>query len=164
MIPTAGGDDAASVRLYYDLFADRSRPTWLPLFNRAGPAPRDLLLAQDLIYVGGGNTANMLAIWRVHGVDAVLREAWERGIVLAGWSAGALCWFEGGVTDSFDPHLGPLDDGLAFLPGTFCPHYDAEERRRPVYRGLVGAGRLAAGWAADDGAATETELPTRYLG
>jgi dipeptidase E len=152
-VPTAGGDDAASVRLFYDLFANRSEPTWLPLFNRGRVAARDVLLEQDLIYVGGGNTANMLAIWRVHGVDKALREAWERGIVLAGWSAGAICWFEGGVTDSFDPDLGPLDDGLGFIAGTFCPHYDAEPRRRPTYQRLVADGRLAPGWAADDGAA-----------
>jgi peptidase E len=107
------------------------------------------LLAQDLILVGGGNTANMLAVWRVHGVDAVLREAWEAGIVLAGWSAGAICWFEGGVTDSFGPELQPLEGGLGFLAGSFCPHYDGEPERRPTYRRLVAEG-FSPGFAADD--------------
>ncbi|HKG57084.1 MAG TPA: peptidase E [Candidatus Limnocylindrales bacterium] len=152
-VPTAGGDDRAAVGRFYDFFAPRAEPTWLPLFDRRRSSPAEVLLAQDLIYVAGGNTANMLAVWRLHRVDAALREAWERGIVLAGWSAGALCWFGGGVTDSFDPDLGPLNDGLAFLAGSFCPHYDTEARRRPVYRGLVGDATLADGYAADDGAA-----------
>src|SRR5207244_1520834 len=108
-----------------------------------------LALAQDILYVGGGNTANMLAVWRVHGFDAVLREAWERGVVLCGWSAGMICWFEAGVTDSFGPHLEGLEDGLGLLPGSACPHYDGEERRRPVYTSLV-AGGFPPGYAADD--------------
>ena len=86
-----------------------------------------------MILVGGGNTANMLAVWRVHGFDAILREAWEAGVVLAGWSAGMICWFEAGVTDSFGPQLEGMRDGLGFLPGSACPHYDGEELRRPVY-------------------------------
>ena len=90
---------------------------------------------QDVIFVSGGNTANMLAVWRVHGFDAILREAWERGIVLAGSSAGMICWFEAGVTDSFGPQLEGMRDGLGFLAGSACPHYDGEERRRPVYPG-----------------------------
>jgi dipeptidase E len=193
-VPTAGGDDRAGVSRFYDFFAPRAEPTWLPLFERGRSSPGEILLEQDVIYVSGGNTANMLAIWRLHGVDEALREAWERGIVLAGWSAGGLCWFEEGVTDSFDPDLGPLNDGLRFLAGSFCPHYDTEVRRRPVYRGLVADGTLRDGFAADDGAALhfvgdelaeavssrrdavayrverrgdgteETPLPTRYLG
>ena len=102
----------------------------------------------DIILVTGGNTANALAIWCAHGFDRVLREAWERGIVLTGWSAGMICWFEHGVTDSFGPELGSMEC-LGFLPGSACPHYDGEERRRPVYKQLVGAG-LPAGLAADD--------------
>jgi len=101
---------------------------------------RALALAHDVILVGGGNTANMLAVWRVHGFDRVLREAWEAGVVLSGWSAGMICWFEAGVTDSFGPQLEGLRDGLGFLPGSACPHYDGEELRRPVYRRLVGDG------------------------
>ena len=92
-----------------------------------------------MIYVGGGNTANMLAIWRVHGMDQALREAWDDGVVLCGVSAGMNCWFECSVTDSFGPELAPMDC-LGFLPGSACPHYDGEERRRPAYTQLVAAG------------------------
>ena len=113
---------------------------------------RAFTLEHDVIAVGGGNTANMLAVWRVHGFDRVLREAWEAGIVLTGWSAGMICWFEAGVTDSFGPQLEGMRDGLGFLPGSGCPHYDAEERRRPVYRRLVADG-FPEGIALDDGAA-----------
>jgi dipeptidase E len=112
---------------------------------------RELALAHDVILVGGGNTANMLAVWRVHGFDAILREAWEAGVVLTGWSAGMICWFEAGVTDSFGPQLEGLRDGLGFLPGSACPHYDGEELRRPVYTRLVREG-FPAGIALDDGA------------
>src|SRR5437588_2486820 len=121
---------------------------------------RELALGSDVILVCGGNTANMLAVWRVHGFDRILREAWEAGVVLAGWSAGLICWFEAGVTDSFGPQLEGLRDGLGFLRGNACPHYDTEERRRPVYNALVGDG-FPAGLALDDGAAAHyvgTEL------
>ena len=110
---------------------------------------REHLLGQHLILVAGGNTANMLAVWRVHGVDRVLWEAWEAGIVLSGWSAGAICWFEGGVTDSFGPELARLDDGLGLLSGTFCPHYDSETDRRGTYQRLVAEG-FPTGIGADD--------------
>ena len=121
------------------------------LFVREVEDIRSFLLDQHLIYVGGGNTANMLAIWRLHGVDVVLREAWSRGIVLAGVSAGANCWFEACSTDSFGPHLAPLNDGLGFLAGSFCPHYDGELLRKPTYERWVAEGVLPAGYAADDG-------------
>jgi len=117
--------------------------------------PADLrahILAHDVVLVGGGSTANMLAVWRVHGFDAVLREAWESGVVLAGWSAGMICWFQAGVTDSFGPELAGMRDGLGFLAGSACPHYDGEERRRPVYRCLVAEEGFPAGIALDDGA------------
>ena len=124
----------------------------LPPAVRQPERPVEQLAGQDVIYVSGGNTANALALWRLHGVDVALREAWERGAVLGGVSAGANCWFECCVTDSFGPALDPLRDGLGILPGSFCPHYDGEERRRPVYRALVDGG-FPAGYAADDGAA-----------
>ena len=117
---------------------------------------RELALSHDAILVCGGNTANMLAVWRVHGFDRILREAWEAGIVLFGWSAGMICWFEAGVTDSFGPQLAGLRDGLGFLPGSACPHYDGEELRRPVYTGLVADG-FPAGLALDDAAAARFE-------
>jgi dipeptidase E len=125
-------------------------------FLRFNPWPPDdlraLVLAHDVVLVPGGNTANMLAIWRVHGFDAVLRDAWQAGVVLCGWSAGAICWFEAGVTDSFGPQLAGLRDGLGFLPGSACPHYDGKELRRPTYAQLVSDG-FPAGIALDDGAA-----------
>jgi len=117
---------------------------------------RELALSHDVILVCGGNTANMLAVWRVHGFDTILREAWESGVLLTGWSAGMICWFEAGVTDSFGPDLAGMRDGLGFLPGSACPHYDGEERRRPVYRRLVREG-FPAGIALDDGVAAHYE-------
>jgi peptidase E len=121
---------------------------------------REVVLGHDVVLVGGGNTANMLAVWRVHGFDEILREAWRDGIVLTGWSAGMICWFEAGVTDSFRPELDGMRDGLGLLPGSACPHYDGEELRRPVYRRLVGEG-FPPGLALDDAAAARysgTEL------
>jgi dipeptidase E len=150
LVPTASGYPETALVSFYDSFVSRAEPSHV-LFN---PWPRaDLrehVLAQDAIYVAGGNTANMLAVWRVHGFDRLLREAWERGILLCGWSAGMICWFEAGVTDSFGPELAGMRDGLGFLPGSACPHYDGEERRRPVYRRLVDDG-FPPGYAADDG-------------
>jgi peptidase E len=111
-----------------------------------------MLLHQDAIYVGGGNTENMMAVWRVHGVDRALRRAWESGVVLAGLSAGSLCWFETGTTDSFGAGLAVLSGGLGFLPGSHAPHYDDEPTRRDHYQRLVAEGALPAGYSADDGA------------
>ncbi len=113
---------------------------------------RELALSCDAILVCGGNTANMLAVWRAHGFDAVLREAWEAGVLLTGWSAGMICWFEAGVTDSFGPQLEGMRDGLGFLSGSACPHYDGEALRRPVYTRLVREG-FPAGIALDDAVA-----------
>jgi len=112
---------------------------------------RELALAHDVIFVGGGNTANLLAVWRAHGFDAILREAWESGVLLCGWSAGMICWFEACVTDSFGPQLAGMRDGLGFLSGSACPHYDGEGLRRPVYERLVREG-FPAGIALDDAA------------
>ena len=118
---TAMGDAAAHIVAFYRAFPlERADATHLPLFERDGRDPRDHLLAQDVIYVGGGNTVNMLAMWRAHGVDVALREAWEAGVVLCGMSAGSLCWFEAGVTDSYGP-LRPLHDGLGLLPAATAP-------------------------------------------
>ena len=152
-VPTASGDAEAYIQLFHDAFAGRAETSHLALFERTIDDIRAFLLDHDVIYVGGGNTANLLAVWRVHGVDRAIRAAWDAGVVLSGLSAGSLCWFEGGTTDSFGSALAVLDDGLGFLPGSHCPHYDGEPERRPHYRRLVGEGRLAAGFAADDGAA-----------
>jgi dipeptidase E len=149
-VPTAMGDDAESVLRLYGLLPAEVRTSYLPFFPWPPDDLRRFALEQDVIFVGGGNTANMLAIWRAHGFDEIVREAWERGIVLTGWSAGMICWFEAGVTDSFGPQLEGLRDGLGFLAGSACPHYDGEERRRPVYTKLVAEG-FPAGVAADDG-------------
>ena len=153
-IATATGDSTESVLRWYDRVpAARTQRTHLNLFNRTIDDIPGYLLDQDVIFVGGGNTANMLAVWRVHGVDVALREAWEAGIVLTGGSAGSLCWFEGGTTDSFNLHrLEPIRDGLGFLPGSHCPHYDGEEQRRPLYHRLIAEG-FPAGIAIDEDAA-----------
>jgi dipeptidase E len=190
----ASGDSDGYVANFYAAFARRSEATHLGLFDRKVGDVESFLLDQDVIYVGGGNTANMLAIWRVHGVDRALMRAWEAGVVLTGLSAGSNCWFESSTTDSFGP-LAALKDGLGLLPGSHCPHYDSEPARRPTFQRLIVSGELPDGLAADDGAALvfdgselaevvasrpaarayrvvrgpageaiETELPTRYLG
>ena len=152
LVPTAVGDaDAALVR-FYERFGARATASHALFHPWPRPDLREHVLAQDAILVHGGNTANMLAVWRVHGFDRILHEAWEAGVLLAGWSAGMICWFEAGVTDSFGPELAGMRDGLGFLPGSACPHYDGEERRRPVYTELVRDG-FPAGVAADDGVA-----------
>jgi len=153
-IPTARGDQPEAIVKFYERFAGApAETTHLGLFDRTVRDVRGFLLDQDVIWVGGGNTANMLAVWRVHGVDRALREAWEAGIVLCGGSAGSLCWFECGTTDSFDlTQLAPLHDGLGFLSGSHCPHYDGEAQRRPLYHRLIAEG-FPAGYAIDDDAA-----------
>jgi dipeptidase E len=148
-VPTAAADEARQTLWMYEQLGDRAEVSHLPFFPWPPENMRELVLDQDVVYVSGGNTANALAIWRVHGFDAILREAWEAGVVLTGWSAGMICWFEAGVTDSFGPQLEGMRDGLAFLPGSACPHYDGEAERRPVYQRLVGEG-FPPGLAADD--------------
>jgi dipeptidase E len=159
-VPTAANEDPARTVAWYERMRRRAEMTHLHFFPWPPADLRAVALSHDLVVVGGGNTANMLAVWRVHGFDAVLREAWEQGVLLCGWSAGMICWFEAGVTDSFGPELAPLADGLGFLPGSACPHYDGEERRRPTYTALVRDG-FPPGYAADDAAAlhfVDTEL------
>ncbi|MBV8086694.1 MAG: peptidase E [Chloroflexi bacterium] len=193
-LPTASGDAQQYVLAFYEAMAAYGvRASCLPLFFRRAEDLAPIVLEQDVIYVGGGNTANMLAVWRLHGLDKLLAQAWEQGTVLCGASAGSLCWFECGITDSFGLQLATLHDGLGFLAGSNCPHYDSEARRRPVYTQAVAAG-FPAGYAADDavglhfeggelreavsarlagrafhvqapnGEAVEAPLPVRYLG
>jgi dipeptidase E len=151
-VPTASGDsDNYLVRFYAAFQGLPCRPSHLPFFRRT-PNLRSYLFAQDVIYVGGGNTKSMLAVWREWSLPEILREVWESGIVLAGISAGAICWFDQGVTDSFADQLRALDC-LGFLPGSCCPHYNGEAERRPAYHRLVRTGELASGFAIDDGAA-----------
>ena len=150
-VPTAAGDPHRMLVAFYESFARRAEPAHLS-FNPWPPEDlREVVLAHDVISVSGGNTANALAVWRVHGFDAILREAWERGKLLCGWSAGMICWFEAGVTDSFGPGLAGMRDGLGLLAGSACPHYDGEARRRPVYTSLVQNG-FPPGIACDDAA------------
>jgi peptidase E len=155
-VPTAGKEDAGLTVWWYERLRGRAQMRHLHFFPWPPESLREVALEHDVIFVTGGNTANAIAIWRTHGFDEILREAWEQGVLLAGWSAGMICWFEHGVTDSFGPDLAPLEC-LGFLPGSACPHYDGEERRRPVYRGLVENG-LPAGVAADD------DVALHYLG
>lgn len=194
VIPTAIGDDPATIVDFYSAFAHRAETSHLALFGRRVEDITAFLLDQDAIFVCGGNTANMLAIWRTHVVDRAVIAAWEAGVVMAGVSAGGIYWFEGSTTDSFGPILRPLNDGLGVLSGSFVPHYDGEAQRRPLFERLVADRTLPAGYAVDDGAAlvfrgtdlaecvssrpdaaayrvepkpggvSETRLPTRYLG
>ena len=193
-IGTASGDSETYAAHFHDSFPPkRAQATRLKLFDRTVLDLRSFIFEQDIIYVGGGNTANLLAVWRVHGLDRILRAAWNRGIVLAGISAGAICWFEHGITDSFGHRPQRLDDGLGFLRGAFSPHYDGEAARRPALHKLICKG-FPTTLALDDGAAahfvgkrlqeivssrpkahafrvsllsgavTEAPLPVRYLG
>src|SRR5262245_38231591 len=159
-VPTAMGDSAEYLLPFYERWTHLGEPSHLRFFPYPPLDLRTLALSQDAISIGGGNTANMLAVWRVHGFDRILREAWESGVVLFGWSAGMICWFEAGVTDSFGPQLAGMRDGLGFLAGSACPHYDGEDLRRPVYTSLVADG-FPPGLALDDAAAARfdgTEL------
>jgi peptidase E len=155
VLNTATGDDpSVTLRLYDRLAGAPAQVRHLALFPMPNVEdPEDLLMSQDVIFIGGGSVANMVAVWRVHRIDEILRKAWQAGIVLAGSSAGGICWFEGGTTDSFGTKLRAFTDGLGMLGGSFCPHYNSEPQRRPLYRKLVGDGVLPGGIACDDGAA-----------
>jgi dipeptidase E len=147
--PTASGEPDHYVSAYYSAFLKLNcRPSVLTFFKRT-PDLRSFLLNQDLIFVGGGNTKSMLAVWRDWGVPEILGEAWDSGIVLTGVSAGAICWFERGVTDSWAGELRPLEC-LGFLPGSCCPHYDGEADRRPSYHRLLASGEISSGVAIED--------------
>lgn len=158
-VPTASADSATYIARFYRGFSGRCEVTDLtlcdpPALPRNPPRSADLaefVARQDIFYVGGGNTAHLLAVWRVHGLDKLLRGAWRRGAVLAGISAGMLCWFEDGLTDSYGG-LNALGDGLGLIKGSACPHYDGEAERRATYRQHIADG-MAAGYAADDGVA-----------
>jgi dipeptidase E len=149
---TASGDSPDYISRFYAAFAKLNcKPSHLSLF-RDLPDIESFLLSQDAIYVGGGNTKSLLALWREWGVDRVLRKAWTRGIVLGGLSAGSICWFDQGLTDSLTGRLRPLPC-LGFLRGSNCPHYDGEAERRPAYTRFIRAGKMLPGLAADDGVA-----------
>lgn len=193
-IGTATGDsEIGRLRFYAGFSQFACRPAHLSLFARTPRDLQTLVMEQDAIFVGGGNTRSMLAVWRDWELDVHLKAAWEAGVVLGGGSAGSICWFEHGVTDSI---AGPLTalPCLGFLPGSNCPHYDSEAQRRPTFQKLIASGRVPDGVAADDGVALhfignqlarvvsnrprakgysvnrsgrkaiERRLPTRYLG
>jgi len=151
-LATASGDAEGYIGRFYESFSTLPcRPSHLPLFGRT-PDLRAYLLAQDVIYVGGGNTKSLLGVWREWGLPELLREAWEAGVVLAGVSAGAICWFEQGLSDSYDGDLRVIQ-GLGFLAGSCCPHYSGDPERRPKYHRRLSAGEIAPGLAIDDSAA-----------
>jgi peptidase E len=154
LLATAMGDDRATLHYLTEAAQERGfAVSHLALF----PMPNvddvtEHLLAQDVVWVFGGSVAGLLAMWRLHGVDAALHAAWQAGVVLTGVSAGSICWHVGGTTDSFGPELRPVTDGLGFVPFSNGVHYDSEEQRRPLFQSLVGDGTLPAGYATDDGA------------
>ena len=162
LLPTAGGDAEEQIQRFYRAYHDLPcEPTHLSLF-RLGTRPVDLralLLGQDVIYVGGGSLLNLLAIWRAHGLDAILREAWERGVVLGGISAGSMCWFTAGVTTGYgEPRA---VEGLGFLPASNSVHHHSEPERRPFFHEAIRSELAPPGYAVDDGAGllfTGTEL------
>jgi dipeptidase E len=154
LLPTAGGDSEHQIRRFEETYGDRlCEPSHISLF-RLGRQPvplRDHLLSQDIVYAGGGSMVNLVAVWKAQGLDVILREAWKAGVVLAGLSAGSMCWFEWGVTTS-SGHAAAAP-GLGFLPGSNSVHHDSEPSRRPVYLGAVRTGEIPPGYAVDDGAA-----------
>ncbi|GAB3821133.1 Type 1 glutamine amidotransferase-like domain-containing protein [Tessaracoccus terricola] len=150
-VPTASGDSRDYSERFERAFAGRARTSVLSLFCQDpwGYTDPSMLLEQDLVYVGGGSTANLLAVWRHHGLPEILRRACGQGTVLAGISAGMTCWFEASSTDSYGP-LAPLRDGLGFLPGGACPHLLGEDGRRASLRRWVATGEMPTTHAADD--------------
>lgn len=154
-IPTACGDSAKTIRrIEATLKRLGARPTSLALYAAPTEDFTRLLSRQDLVFVGGGNTYNMLALWRLWKLDAALRRAYERGVILSGSSAGGLCWFASGLTDSFPGRFDRMSC-LGWIRGSFTPHFDSENRRQPVYRRMIKSGKLPAGYAVDDAVALE---------
>ena len=150
-IPTASGDSRDYLRRFYHSFSKYNCVTNdLELFKPKHADFESFLLEQDVIYVGGGNTRNMLLLWKEWKIDKILRKAYEKGILLTGLSAGAICWFEQGITDPENGDLYVLN-GLGFLAGSSCPHYNGEGRRRPAYKKLILNGSAKSGYAIDDG-------------
>jgi peptidase E len=152
-LATACGDSPAVIRDFYDAAVLRGlHASHLSLFTMPNvPDIREHLLAQDVIWAWGGSVAGLLAMWALHGVGEVMREAWQAGVVLTGVSAGSICWHTGGTTDSFGPDLRPITNGLGLVPFSNGVHYDSEEQRRPLFQSLIADGTLPAGYATDDG-------------
>ena len=152
-IPTASGDAESYIFRFYDSFSQlECQPSYLSLFRLPQADLEDFFLDKDILYVGGGNTRSMLTLWREWGLDVVLQKAYQAGVVLAGISAGANCWFEACLTDSMPGRISVLP-GLGFLAGSFCPHFDSNPERRPAYHRFLLEGQIKPGYAADDSAA-----------
>lgn len=152
-IGTARGDSLSDLRGFYGACSGEAiEASHLQLFERPNVDPERHLLAQDVIWVHGGSVVNLLAVWRAHGLERILRTAWERGVILGGLSAGSICWHTGGTTDSFG-ELRAVTDALGLLPFSTCVHYDSEPGRRPLYHQLVADGAIHWGYATDDGVA-----------
>jgi peptidase E len=152
-LATALGDNSTVIASFYEAALLRGlAPSHLVTFPM--PNVEDVtahLLDQDVVWVFGGSVAGLLAMWRLHGIDAAMRTAWEAGVVLTGVSAGSICWHIGGTTDSFGPTLRPVTNGLGLLPYSNGVHYDSEEQRRPLFQQLIADATLPAGYATDDG-------------
>lgn len=150
-ILTASGDDPQYLAAMYSALADANCDVdHLALFPQPNRPIDEAIDKADVVWVGGGSVANLLALWRLHGVDAALRRAWESGTVLGGVSAGSICWHVGGPTDSFGKDLQPVSDALGFLPYGNGVHYDSEEQRRPLLHELVRTEVLPTSFATDD--------------
>ncbi|CEG26245.1 peptidase E [Bacillus sp. B-jedd] len=152
-VPTASGDQTNYIERFYDAFNTLPcQPSHLSLFEPNFTDLEKYVLEHDVIYVGGGNTRNMLVLWKEWGLDKVLKKAYKNGVILAGLSAGSICWFEEGLTDPLNAPLYRLD-ALGILKGSYCPHYDGENKRKPSYHQLILAGEIKEGFGVDDGAA-----------
>lgn len=152
-IPTASGDSEDYIKRFYQSFKDHNCiSSHLSLFNNIPQDLEDYILDKDILYVGGGNTRNLLVLWREWGLDKHFRKAWDNGVILAGLSAGSICWFEEGVTSSIPGKLTRLEC-LGFLKGSSCPHYDGEVDRRKSYHELLNKNQISNGIAMDDGVA-----------
>lgn len=148
-LPQASNESRDYIVKFYEAFCSLgAQPSWISLFGNVQDGWKEQLLSADIIYVGGGNTRSMLALWKEWGVDEVLRQAYDRGIILSGLSAGMLCWFEWGITDSVKP-LGFVK-GLGLIPGSGCPHFDTEPDRAPFYEESVQSGKVSSGYALYD--------------
>lgn len=152
-LATAVGDDARVINTFYGSAVNEGwQPSHLALFSMPNIEDfREHLLTRDVVWVFGGSVAGLLAMWRLHGLDEIFREAWQAGVVLTGVSAGSICWHAGGTTDSFGPDLRPITDGLGLLPHSNGVHYDSEPGRRPLFQRLIADGTLPPGFATDDG-------------
>lgn len=152
-VPTASGDQANYIEAFYEAFNKLPcQPTHISLFEPNFDDLENFILNQDIIYVGAGNTRNMLLLWKDSGLDTAMKKAYENGTILCGMSAGAICWFEEGLTDPINAPLHKIK-GLDLIKGSNCPHYGGENKRKPAYHHLILKGEMKEGYGVDDGAA-----------